>query len=321
MARQLRIEYPGAFYHVMNRGAARKKIFHGEEFSSSFLNLLSDLNHNFGVQIYAYCLMGNHYHLLIQTPHANLSKAMRHLNGVYTLRYNRLMKQDGPLFRGRFKAMLIDADDYLLQVSRYIHLNPVEANLAKKPENYFWSSYQFYCKKSDKPDWLNLDEILSYFNGRNKNLDYQSFISEGIDSQMAKIYRNLSMPAILGKELFQTKIKANLNINIHKEIPATKKLPHQFLTKEKVVQKIAQYKKCNPIDITMGNDKTLKKIAIYFCKKLTNAPLGEIGDYFSGISYSAVSQVCKRIINEMNENETFASDVNKIEAILSNVKT
>ena len=130
MPRLLRIEYENAFYHVMNRGRARETIFHNEAYYKAFLITLDEASKRFDCVIHAYCLMGNHYHLLLQTPKANLSRIMRHINGVYTQRHNRLKLVDGPLFRGRFKAILVDADSYLLQLSRYIHRNPIEM---KKP--------------------------------------------------------------------------------------------------------------------------------------------------------------------------------------------
>ena len=126
MSRPLRLEFPGAWYHVMNRGLARQTVFHDSDCYGAFLDGLADANDRFNLKIHAYCLMGNHYHLLVHTPLGNLSRAMRHINGVYTQRYNRMLGRDGPLFRGRYKAILVDADRYLLSVSRYIHRNSIE---------------------------------------------------------------------------------------------------------------------------------------------------------------------------------------------------
>lgn len=128
MPRPTRIEYRHAFYHVMNRGRGRCNIFYNKEYYSLFLNILSDANQKFGAIIHAYCLMGNHYHLIIETPHGNLSRIMRHINGVYTQKYNKLKGADGSLFRGRFKAILIDEDTYLTGLSRYIHKNPIKVS-------------------------------------------------------------------------------------------------------------------------------------------------------------------------------------------------
>ena len=126
MPRPTRVQYPDAFYHVMNRGRGRQAIFHDEAYFRAFLDTLAESHERFDAIIHTYCLMTNHYHLLVQTPRANLDRIMRHINGIYTQRYNRLRKTDGPLFRGRYKAILVDADAYLLQLSRYIHRNPVE---------------------------------------------------------------------------------------------------------------------------------------------------------------------------------------------------
>ncbi|WP_196141202.1 transposase, partial [Aliikangiella sp. G2MR2-5] len=124
MPRPTRIEYQGAFHHVMNRGRHRRAIFHDRRYFEAFLKTLEEAHQRFDAVIHAYCLMSNHYHLLIETPKANLGQIMKHINGLYTQRYNRLKKVDGPLFRGRYKSILVEADAYLLQLSRYIHRNP-----------------------------------------------------------------------------------------------------------------------------------------------------------------------------------------------------
>jgi len=131
MARPIRIEYENAYYHVMNRGRGHQAIFKNDHYYHAFIDTLSEASERFDLVVHGYCLMGNHYHLLLQTPHANLGRVMRHINGVYTQRYNRLKKTDGPLFRGRYKAILIEEDAYLLRLSRYIHRNPIET---KQPQ-------------------------------------------------------------------------------------------------------------------------------------------------------------------------------------------
>jgi putative transposase len=131
MPRPLRLEYENAWYHVMNRGAARQDIYKNDQHRLLFLNLLKEASLYYNIEIHAYCLMDNHYHLLIHTPRGNLSQAMRHINGLYTQVFNRSEKIDGSLFRGRYKAILVEEDSYLLQVSRYIHLNPVTAGLTQ----------------------------------------------------------------------------------------------------------------------------------------------------------------------------------------------
>jgi len=204
MPRPLRIEIPNAYYHVMNRGAGHRSIFLCTQHYKLFLQLLGELHQSYQVKVHAYCLMDNHYHLLLQTPQANLSRAMRHLNGVYTQRFNRHQKTDGTLFRGRFKALVIESDTYLLQVSRYIHLNPVKAKLVKQPEAYSWSSYHNYIKyESQTPVWLTRKDTLDQLVNTNKRKAYQQFVEEGIDKQTSQFYGQTRQPMIWGSRTFK----------------------------------------------------------------------------------------------------------------------
>ena len=202
MTRPLRLEYENAIYHVMNRGINRREIYSGDEHRNAFLGIISQASCIFGIEILAWCLMKNHYHLLIKTPRGNLSRAMRHINGVYTQYYNRKEMRDGPLFRGRYKAILVEGDDYLLQVSRYIHLNPVSAHIVERPENYYWSSYRLYI--SSQPDFflLKSDEILSIIsrNSHDRVKAYQKFVEEGLDEKTKQFYKSEITPVILGTE-------------------------------------------------------------------------------------------------------------------------
>ena len=132
MARPLRIQYPDAWYHVMNRGRNRAKIFYSRADYTAFIELLKDASSLWNIRIAAYCLMSNHYHLLVQTPEANLSRYMRHINGLYTQYFNRTYKSDGQLFRGRYKSIVIDGDSYLPELIRYIHRNPPAAFIRSK---------------------------------------------------------------------------------------------------------------------------------------------------------------------------------------------
>lgn len=144
MSRPLRIEYSGAWYHVMNRGRRSERIFHGRKDYQAFVQLLGDTSEMWNLRVSAYCLMPNHYHLLVQMPVANISRAMRHLNGVYTHRFNRRHGIDGPLFKGRYKAIVVSADSYLLQLVRYIHRTPIKAGVAANMEDYLYSSHKGY---------------------------------------------------------------------------------------------------------------------------------------------------------------------------------
>jgi len=154
MSRQLRIEYPDAWYHVMNRGAARRVIFDTDDLRYEFFKILEEAHTRYQIEIHAYCLMGNHYHLLLKTPNGNLSRAMCYINGLYSRKFNIAHRRDGPLFRGRYRAILIEDDRYRLNVSRYIHLNPVAAKMVVEPASYPWSSMAAYSASQAPPNWL-----------------------------------------------------------------------------------------------------------------------------------------------------------------------
>ena len=178
MPRPLRIEYENACYHVMNRGRSHQNIYNDKVDYQIFLAILAEAHKRFRVQIQSYCLMSNHYHLLIKTPEGNLGRAMRHINGIYTQRYNRLHKMDGSLFKGRYKAILVEQDSYQLQLSRYIHRNPIEAGMVEKLEDYLWSSYPNYLGKVKLPEWLYPQEVLAQLHTQtNISQKYQAYIA------------------------------------------------------------------------------------------------------------------------------------------------
>ncbi len=225
MARPLRISYPGAWYHVMNRGAGRRAIFRTDKQRGMFLELLGDLYETYGVEIHAYCLLGTHYHLLLHTPRGNISRAMRHLDGIYTQRYNRLRGLDGPLFRGRYKAILVDADGYLLQASRYIHLNPVEGGLVESAGGYRWSSYRAYLGEVKAQRWFNLETTLGMVGGPGARVKYRAFVEEGVDEETRAFYGKKRREPILGGEEFWSVVTSRLGrLRDSREVPEARRL-------------------------------------------------------------------------------------------------
>lgn len=204
MPRPLRIEYENAYYHVMNRGRARQKIFHDEHYYEAFLRTLREAHQRFGLQILCYCLMSNHYHLLVKTPEANLGRAMRHINGVYTQRYNRLKKTDGVLFRGRYKAISVEEDSYQLQLSRYIHRNPIDAGIVEQLDEYAWSSYPYYIKNVKTPKWLYQRDIYQQLNCKTRcRKKYHNFVELGVDEEMELFFSKGNQIPFLGSESFR----------------------------------------------------------------------------------------------------------------------
>ncbi len=202
MPRPQRIEYPGAWYHVMNRGAGRRVIFRTNAQRQGFLEQLGEVSEIYGIAAHAYCLMGNHYHLLIHTPRGNLSAAMRHLNSVYTQRFNRSIGTEGPLFRGRYKAGVVAGDAYLAQLSRYIHLNPAAAGVNPRADQYRWSSYGAYLGKRRAPAWLHRDVTLALFGARRPRERYRAFVEQGVDEELKAFYGKKNLSSILGSAGF-----------------------------------------------------------------------------------------------------------------------
>ncbi len=180
MARPLRLEFPGAVYHVTSRGNARQNIVHDDRDRSHFLSLLAHVIDRYGWLCHAFCLMDNHYHLLIETPKPNLSIGMRQLNGLYTQRYNRRYERAGHLFQGRYKAILVEKESHLLELCRYVVLNPVGARLATHPRLWNWSSYRATAGEAPAPEWLTTDWILKQFGVRAGSARdrYRAFVSE-----------------------------------------------------------------------------------------------------------------------------------------------
>ena len=151
MSRPLRIQYPDAFYHVTSRGNELRDVFLSQRDRDKFLSYLESAVERYHAVIHVYCLMDNHYHLLLETPAGNLSQIMHHINGAYTTYFNTKRFRSGHLFQGRYKAILVDADEYEKELSRYIHLNPVRAGIVGRPEEYEWSSYRYYTVKRKAP--------------------------------------------------------------------------------------------------------------------------------------------------------------------------
>jgi len=210
VARPLRIEFDGAWYHVMNRGAGKRLVFRTATHRATFLRLLDEVSKIYRIEIHAYCLMRNHYHLQLRTPTAGLSRAMRHLNGVYTQYFNCSMRTDGPLFRGRYGAVLVSAESHLCCVSRYIHLNPVEAGIAHRPENYEVSSYRAYVGLAEAPPWLHTVETLSRFAPGDTGENYRRFVEYGIDDETREFFNKARRQPVLGSDDFRRRVQARV---------------------------------------------------------------------------------------------------------------
>lgn len=204
MVRPLRIEYADAVYHVTSRGDRREAIAKDNMDRRAFLAILGQALERFNAKVFAYCLMGNHYHLVIQTCEANLSRLMRQINGVYTQTFNRRHVLSGHLFQGRFKAIIVDSESYLLEVCRYVDLNPVRANMCKRPDAYPWSSYGALAGLSQAPGWLNAqavyDQLMPGKGAIQAAAKYAEFVAQGKGLQLWD--EHLKQQIYLGDDAF-----------------------------------------------------------------------------------------------------------------------
>ncbi len=202
MARPLRIEFDGALYHVTSRGNDRKAIFKDDSDRELFLNTLAQVADRFHWVCHAYCLMNNHYHIVIETPDGNLSKGMRQLNGVYTQAYNKRHHRVGHVFQGRFKGVLVQKDSHFLEVCRYVVLNPVRAKMVGQPRQWKWSSYRATAGSTQPHGCLTVDEILCHFGQRRAAAQrtYSEFVQAGIGNP--SIWDDLEAQSLLGVEGF-----------------------------------------------------------------------------------------------------------------------
>lgn len=280
MARPLRIEYSNAVYHITSRGNARGKIYKDNKDREIFLETLGSVIKRYNWLCHACCLMDNHYHLMIETPEPNLSKGMRQLNGVYTQTYNRRHKETGHILQGRYKAILVEKEEYLLELCRYVILNPVRAGIIKKPEQWQWSSYLATIGKAKTPEYLTTDWILSQFGSKQRRA--QKRYAEFVKSQSIKgtPWDDLEGQILLGEEEFITKFKEQLADKKEiKEIPR-----RQRYVGRPVLSKL----------FLKSQNRNRRKEAIYKAHVRYGYTLKEIADYLK-IHYTTVSKIIKEV--------------------------
>ena len=310
MARPLRVEYEGAFYHITSRGNERKDIFKSEKDKEKFLNYLERAKEKFEIVVHAYCLLSNHYHLIIETPYANLSKCMQYINSSYTTYYNVKRNRHGHLFQGRYKGILIEVDEYLKVLSRYIHLNPIKAGMEKRLGEYKWSSYYYYIEKKKLPVFLKTQHVLDYFGG--SKVRYRKYVEEGVLKDIANPLEKINQWNILGCEGFINMIQNNYL----KEKKEDRDLPRVKNIKKSFSRIVAEIKKVKDV-----SEKEQRKLLVYFLRKYTDFNLEEIADRLGGkkLSVSGVSVITARLEKDKDNNKRLAQVMKRVDVILSNV--
>jgi putative transposase len=310
MSRPLRIQYEGAAYHVMNRGTARQATFHDEEDGRVFLNTLGEARRQWGIEVFAYCLLRNYYHVCLSTPRGNLSRVMRHVDGMYTQRFNRRHARDGSLFRGRYKAILIDVDEYLTQVVRYIHLDPVRAGLVRYPEEYRNSSHHYYVQTKNRPTWLNIDAVLEQFGDRRA---FHEFVLSGNEEALEQFYQSGRQSPVLGREEFVERIRKPLS-QLTPEHPRYQRRGVQA-NAQSLIRRIAEVYRVSTDEVLQGirgKENEARKVAMYLVRRCCDRTLKETAALFGLGSYGAVGWCCHGVQRKMERERRFKDRVEKL---------
>ncbi len=305
MVRQLRIEYPGALYHVTSRGNDKKDIFRSIKDREKFLSYLSSASERHGALFHVYCLMSNHFHLMLETPLGNLSRIMKHINGSYTTYFNVKHKRAGHLLQGRYKAILVQADTYAAELSRYIHLNPVRAKMVPSPEEYQWSSCRRYLEGTE-PSWLSTSLVLGYFGTEveDRRRNYRDYLFEAIGKESPDPLAGSVASTILGNDDFVRDIREKYLDGKEKdrELPALRDLTRG--------PDIAEIKAVSE-EAFPENVRLARMASIYLCWRFSGAKLKEIGKLY-GISESGVTQAGKRFEEAMKKDNSLKKRIPEI---------
>ena len=306
MGRPLRIEYPSAFYHVTARGNEQREIYKSIADRERFLDYLASATKRYGAVIHVWCFMSNHYHLLLETPAGNLSQIMRHINGAYTNYFNTKHRRAGHLFQGRYKAILVERDAYAMELSRYIHLNPVRAGMSERPEDYSWSSYRHYVGEKSAPVWLHREEILGHFDGDEQR--YRGFVEDGLKFDVTSPLEGALASTILGGGKFVKEIEALHLSGVlpTRDLPSLRQLRYRWSVDDIIAT----------VEKNLNVEKSLaRKVGMYLCHHYSGATLRDIGEKF-GVGESAVSQGSRRMQDKLAEDEALRGEIDLICRIL-----
>ena len=301
MARPLRIVYPNAFYHVTCRGNDRRAIFRDDHDRRRFLEQLRSALDMFGVRLHAYVLMSNHFHLIIETPKANLSEFMRQFNISYTGYYNRRHRRIGHLYQGRFKAIVVDKDSYLLELSRYVHLNPIrikakaqraQTDRIQEISRYQWSSLPGYLDRKRKVSWITYEAVLGYVGESRQK--YAAFVQDGIREGLATPWEGLLAQMVLGYQDFVEKLKQIRIKGDAKDQPSYRMI--QSVDAETLIKKAARYFRLGERELTRkrGRHRRERALVMELLHRYSGLKQRMIGERF-GLDDGLVSRERKAI--------------------------
>lgn len=322
MARPLRIEYPDAFYHVSNVALEGQRVFPSARYYEAFLQALDETCLRLNVQVHAYALLKDRYHLLVKTPEANLSRFMRQIDGLYTQYYQRLKKTEGSLFRGRYKAVLVQVDKYLLPLSRYIHLGVRKQDL----DTHLWSSYQAYINKAKPALWLVRDDALGHIDGsaNRRFQNYAAYVAQGVDEEMAHFYGKKNLSSVMGDEKFRKFASGKRNATMVRGVSRGANAKWRPACKD-IVSAVAKHFKVSEDSIYKaargpGSKNVPRWVAMYLCQELSASTLQTIARLFKLKRYGTVSTTVGKLKKEFATDPKLLAATQKLGKALSKQK-
>lgn len=323
MSRSIRIHFEGAWYHVSNCGIKGRNLFPDKAYYELFIDVVHQMCDIYQIECHAYCMLKNQYHLLLHTPQNNLSMAMRHLASVYAQHYNRVSDANGPLFRGRYEAMVIDANDYLPRVTRYIHQLPVDSGVVTVPEDYQWSSYQAYIGENNVPVWLCTRTTLDRFKDADARLQYKKYVNLRRDNELRHIYmKNRAIP-VIGDATFRTNILENGSRQVdekHECICNSLQRPNI----EDIIRIATDYYSATTEDICMPDNRYamhVRAVTMWLCRHVGGYSLKEIADSLQVTAYSTISTAVTRIKKSIRSESSLQCEVEHIKVLIKEYST
>ena len=314
MARPYRLQGEGLIYHITSRGDDRKRVFVSDYDFHKFLEYLIEAKDKYEFYVYAYCLMPNHYHLLLETTQPNLSRIMQQVNTAYTIYYNKKRDRCGHLFQGRYKSILVDAGIYFNELTRYIHLNPVKAKIVDSPDQYRWSSYNLYANDKSN-DLIDIKRVKQLLDMDIKH--YRSFANAAQDNPFDP-GKNVYAGFLLGcKDFIQEQLDELAMQSANKDF-AYKRIALNRANPDDIINAVAKHFKQDPEELKTSNKRpmTAKKMAIYMMRTKTYLTNDQIGELFN-MKFSAVSKAAVNFKRQMENDKELAKAV---EGITSNVE-
>jgi len=328
MARPLRIEMADGVYHVASRGLERRRIVRDDRDRHRWLALLDEVARRRGWRVFAWALMGNHFHLFVRTPEPDLSAGLHDLNSGYATWFNRRHRRHGPLFQGRFKAILVEREHHYWELSRYVHLNPVRAGLVDDPREYGWGSCPAYFGRGDVPEWLAWQEVLAEHGQtvRAARRAYGRFLLAGLASPSGSPLHDAVAGTVLGSPGFVARVTAWVQQRMpDAEVPAAKAFVPERSIDEIVRAVCSAYGASPDTMVDRGrhhNDP--RDVAVYLCRRLTRVPVAELGARFGGAHVSTISHIVTRVRDRRARDKRFHTELSRMEQHLdenANFKT